>query len=321
MRTHRQGTPDSADTTGPAGDTLVFVGDAGAARTTLEALRFVPPLRVKHVARPARADPGEGTTTLLYLLGRCAALPDTPAIAGWLDRLAVTDGPPAALVLPRTESGWCALAAHPQCCGLLTAQPALDVTEMERVVTAARRTQVRRWRRGHTPAGRLAWNFSTAEAAEGERIWLLLASVLADLRGLDEELPRLGMAFNEALTNAVEHGNLELTSSLKDEDDSMSRFCAERGRRLANPRYAARRVRVELQIREEYLQIRLRNQGPGFRPSIAARAHLDRPLRPHPYGLGLRMIEGLVDEVEIAPDGRGITLRSNLAPHPRRRAA
>jgi anti-sigma regulatory factor (Ser/Thr protein kinase) len=204
---------------------------------------------------------------------------------------------------------------------LLTAQPALDVTEMERVVTAARRTQVRRWRRGHTPAGRLAWNFSTAEAAEGERIWLLLASVLADLRGLDEELPRLGMAFNEALTNAVEHGNLELTSSLKDEDDSMSRFCAERGRRLANPRYAARRVRVELQIREEYLQIRLRNQGPGFRPSIAARAHLDRPLRPHPYGLGLRMIEGLVDEVEIAPDGRGITLRSNLAPHPRRRAA
>jgi anti-sigma regulatory factor (Ser/Thr protein kinase) len=321
MRARRQGNPDSGDVAGPVSDTLVVVGDAGAAWTTLEALRFVPPLRVEHVARPTWPDPRDGETPLLYLLGRCSALPDTPAIAGWFDRLAVTDSPPAALVLPRTESGWCALAAHPQCCGLLTAQPALDVTEVERVLTAARRAQVRRWRRGRAPTGRLAWSFSTADADDGERIWLLLASVLADLRGLDEELPRLGMAFTEALTNAIEHGNLELASSLKDEDDSMNRFYAERRRRLADPRYAARRVRVELQIRPDYLQIRLRNQGPGFRPADAARARFDLPHRLHPYGLGLRMIEGLVDEVEIAPDGRGITLRSHFSPRPHRRAA
>jgi anti-sigma regulatory factor (Ser/Thr protein kinase) len=321
MRRRGQDNPDSADTAGPAGDTLVVVGDVGAAWTTLEALRFVPPLRVEHVARPAWPDPGDGETPLLYLLGRCAALPDTPAIAGWLDRLVFTNNPPAALVLPRTESGWCALAAHPQCCGLLTAQPTLDITEVERVVTAARRAHVRRWRRGRAPTGRLAWSFSTADAADGERIWLLLTSVLADLRGMNEELPRLGMAFTEALTNAVEHGNLELASSLKDEGDGMRRFYAERGRRLADPRYAARRVRVELQIREEYLQIRLRNQGPGFRPADTTRARFDLACRPHPYGLGLRMIEGLVDEVEIAPDGRGITIRSNLSPRPHRRAA
>jgi anti-sigma regulatory factor (Ser/Thr protein kinase) len=129
------------------------------------------------------------------------------------------------------------------------------------------------------------------------------------------------MAFTEALTNAVEHGNLELASSIKDESDGMRRFYTERRRRLADPHYAARRVRVELQIREEYLQIRLRNQGPGFRPADTARDPFDLRPRPRPYGLGLRMIEGLVDEVEIAPDGRGITLRSNLAPCPRRRAA
>jgi anti-sigma regulatory factor (Ser/Thr protein kinase) len=321
MRTRRHGHPDSADTAGPVSDTLVVVGDAGEAWTTMEALRFVPPLRVERVARPAWPDPSNAETPLLYLLGRCAALPDTPAITGWLDRLAITDSPPAALVLPRTESGWCALAAHPQCCGLLSTQPTLDVTEVERVVTAARRAQVRRWRRGRAPTGRLAWNFSTAEAADGERVWLLLASVLADLRGLDEELPRLGMAFTEALTNAVEHGNLELASSLKDEDDSMGRFYAERGRRLADPHYAARRVRVELQIRKEYLEIRLRNQGPGFRPADAVRGRFELPHRLHPYGLGLRMIEGLVDEVEIAPDGRGMTLRSDLSPSAHRRAA
>lgn len=321
MHTRKQGNPGPVNSGRPAIDTLVVVGGPEESWNSLEALRFVPPLRVQRVTRPAWPDLGGDERPLLYLLGRCAALPDTPAIGRWLDRLASTDSPPAALVLPRTEPGWCALASHPQCCGLLTAQPALDATEVERVVTAARRSEVRRWRRGRAPTGRLAWSFSTSEAADGERIWFLLASVLADLRGIDEDLPRLGMAFTEALTNAVEHGNLELASSLKDEDDSMSGFYAERGRRLADPRYAARRVRVELQLRDEYLQIRLRNQGPGFRALDATRARFDLPHRLHPYGLGLRMIEGLVDEVEIAPDGRGITLRSNLSPHPHRRAA
>jgi anti-sigma regulatory factor (Ser/Thr protein kinase) len=321
MTTRRSCDQAPAETIEPVADTLVIIGDTGTAGNALESLRFVPPLRVRRVARPARPDSTSPDAPLLFLVGRCAALPDTPGIAGWLDRLAATDGPPVALLLPRSEPGWCALATHPQCCGLLSTQPGIDATEVERVVTAARRTQVRRWRRGQSPTGRLAWNFSTLDAANAERAWLLLASVLADLRGLDEELPRLEMAFTEALTNAVEHGNLELPSSLKDEEAGMSRFYAERMARLADPRFARRRVRVELQIREEYLQIRLRNQGPGFRLADDARATADPSPRVHPYGLGLRMIEGLVDEVEIAPDGRGITLRSNLAPRPHRRAA
>ena len=239
MRRRRQGNPDSGKPEGPPTDTLVVVGEADAAWAALSTFRFVPPRRVEHVARPAWPDPSQEERPLLYLLGRSAALPDTPAIARWLDRLALANSPPVALVLPRTESGWCGLASHPQCCGLLDAQPALDATEVERVITAARRFQVRRWRRGCSPTGRLAWSFSTADAADGERIWLLLSSVLADLRGLDEDLPRLGMAFTEALTNAIEHGNLELASSLKDDDDCMIRFYAERERRLADPRYAA----------------------------------------------------------------------------------
>jgi anti-sigma regulatory factor (Ser/Thr protein kinase) len=316
----RHGDPDSADVTERVSNTLVVIGDIGPAGRALDAFRFVPPLRVERAAQPVRPNSGNGQMPLLFLLGRCAALPDTPAITGWLDRLVVADGPPAALLLPRSESGWCALAAHPQCCGLLTTEPALDAAEVERIVTAARRAQAHRWRRGRAPTGRLAWNFSTIEAADAERAWLLLASVLADLRGLEEELPRLGMAFTEALTNAIEHGNLELPSSLKD-GGGMSRFFAERSRRLADPRYAARRVRVELKIRPECLQISLRNEGPGFRPAEATRACLGPPPRKHPYGLGLRMIEGLVDQVEIAPDGRGIILRSRLSPLPRRQAA
>lgn len=321
MSRRRLDDPAPAETAGPAADALVVIGDAGATGAILNALHFVPPLRIEQATRPARPDPDSGTTTLLFLLGDCAALPDTPAIAGWLDRLVTTNGPPAALLLPRGEPGWCSLAAHPHCCGLLTTRPVLDVTEVERIVTAARRAHARRWRRGRAPTGRMAWNFSTSEAADVERVWLLLASVLADLRGLDEELPRLGMAFTEALTNAVEHGNLELPSSLKDEDDAMAGFFAERARRLTDPRLGARRVRVELQIHPQYLRIRLRNQGPGFGPRDTARTRLDLRAREHPYGLGLRMIEGLVDDVEIAPDGRGITLTSMLSPLPHRRAA
>jgi anti-sigma regulatory factor (Ser/Thr protein kinase) len=321
MNEHRPHDASPGKSAGPAADTLVVIGDAGAVGTALEALRFLPPLRVERVPQPARPDLRGGPATLLLLLGGCAALPDTPAISGWLDRLAADDGPPTALLLPRTERGWCALASHPQCCGLLSTQPRVDAGDVERVVTAARRAHARRWRRGQAPTGRLAWSFTTSEAADVERAWLLLTSVLADLRGIEEELDRLGMAFAEALTNAVDHGNLELPSSLKDEDDGMARFFAERARRLADPRLAARRVRMELQVHPQYLRIRLRNQGPGFRPRDAAGMPCALPAREHPYGLGLRMIEGLVDDVEIAPDGRGITLTSMLSPLPRRRAA
>ncbi len=312
---------DSAPGEELAENTLVVVGDAGDVSHALQALGFVPPLQVLHAPDPLCPDPSHPDSPLLLLLGPCAALPDGPAISAWMDRLRAAGGPPVALLVPRTEREWCAVASHPQCCGLLATQPSPDVGEVERIVTAARRFRARRRRLSHAVGGHLAWDFSTPEAADSEQVWLLLASILSDLRGMDEELPRLGMAFTEALTNAVEHGNLELASTLKDVDDDSDRFFAERRRRLADPRYAERRIRVELQMDPDCLQIRVRNQGPGFRPTD--RDGAERNSRPElrPYGLGLRMIRGLVDEAEIARDGREITLRCQLSPDSGRRAA
>src|SRR5882724_9378872 len=55
---------------------------------------------------------------------------------------------------------------------------------------------------------------------------------------------KLVLALHEALTNAVVHGNLEMTSELKErDDDAFARVLAER---TADPHYSARHVVIDV---------------------------------------------------------------------------
>ncbi len=298
-------------------DQIVLVGGPAGARRALEALGYVPPLRIRQVTTPPV--PGKDhPEPLVYILGPTDGLATAEAINAWLDRLADGGGAPVALLVPRSGFAWCAAGSHPQCCGFLPLESEVRAEDAERILQAARR----HWHRRGGPAAvrraRLRWNLSTPEAADSERIWLLVESVLTGLVGPSPDLPRVGMAFSEALTNAVEHGNLDLGSTLKDgQPGGMLRFFEERARRLALPFYARRRIHLAVSIRGARVRIRLRNDGIGFDPSELAGSSPDPRSVEAPCGLGLTMIESLVDHAAISPDGRSITLSHRL----RRRAA
>lgn len=292
-------------------DLIVLVGGPERVRKAVGGLLFVPPLRVQAVVTPP--DPlTTRTEPLLYLVGQCEALARPGALLAWLDRLAEVEGAPAALLLPRTGQSWCGATAHPQFCGLLPSDPDLAVEDMERVLHSARRVSSRRWGRRVTRSGRFHFSLPTSEAADTERVWLLVETVLTGLLGPLPELARVGMAFSEVLTNSVEHGNLELGSGLKDEPpDGMLRFFEERARRLRDPRYRRRRVQVQVALRGSQLKIRVRNEGASF--DFAAMQTPDRPgLGSSPYGLGLAMIRSLVDGIGVSEEGRCLTLTHRL---------
>lgn len=73
------------------------------------------------------------------------------------------------------------------------------------------------------------------------------------------------LALEEALVNSVEHGNLELESSLRPGDSLQEdRYEAEREKRLADPAYGDRLIRLRLEIAEEKAVLTIEDEGKGF---------------------------------------------------------
>ena len=133
-----------------------------------------------------------------------------------------------------------------------------------------------------------------------------LQKSLADVGFTHEaELIRIGMALNEALNNAVEHGNLELDSALKESGgDAYDRLKAQRIRQAP---YCSRRVRVTQRVAGDEVVFIVRDDGTGFDPS-----RLPDPTDPENLmkagGRGMLLIRTFMDEVHFNEDGNEITM-------------
>jgi CheY-like chemotaxis protein/anti-sigma regulatory factor (Ser/Thr protein kinase) len=116
---------------------------------------------------------------------------------------------------------------------------------------------------------------------------------------------RLGMAVDEALVNAIYHGNLEVDSQLKQEDDSVFYDLAEQ--RSREKPFAERRVFIDAQFSPEQVQIKIRDEGPGFDPHCVPDPtdpeNLDRIC-----GRGLLLIRTFMDDVIHNEIGNQISL-------------
>lgn len=121
----------------------------------------------------------------------------------------------------------------------------------------------------------------------------------------DTGLIRVTIALREALLNAMEHGNLELNSTLREEDtDGYHRLAAQR--RNEKP-YSDRRVFVASRESEAEAMYIIRDEGPGFDPSKLPDptdpANLERPC-----GRGMLLIRTFMSEVKYNDRGNEIIL-------------
>jgi CheY-like chemotaxis protein/anti-sigma regulatory factor (Ser/Thr protein kinase) len=119
------------------------------------------------------------------------------------------------------------------------------------------------------------------------------------------DLIRVGTALHEAFVNAIEHGNLELDSDLRNDPDGAYQRLADQ-RRNALP-YSNRLVHVQARLTGEEAAITLTDEGPGFDPS-----RLPDPTDPENIGKisgrGLLLIRTFMDEVRFNETGNEITL-------------
>ena len=116
---------------------------------------------------------------------------------------------------------------------------------------------------------------------------------------------RITMALREAVANAIDHGNLELDSAMRDEDGS---GYSELGRlRTQQEPWMNRQVTITACVTPDRVRYTIIDQGPGFDPSsLPDPLDPDNLLRAH--GRGLMLIRSFMDEVTHNESGNAITM-------------
>lgn len=131
----------------------------------------------------------------------------------------------------------------------------------------------------------------------------------------EADLIRVGTALHEAFINAIEHGNLELASDLRDQPDGAYQIAGEK-RRQESP-YCDRQVYVTAHLSRDQAEITIRDEGPGFDPG-----RLPDPTEPENIGKisgrGLLLIRTFMDEVYFNETGNKITLIKRRSSEPKR---
>lgn len=121
---------------------------------------------------------------------------------------------------------------------------------------------------------------------------------------------RVGVALEEALLNALYHGNLEITSD--ELRESRSRLVATGGadvvqQRAAKPPYRDRHIHVHVSLSAHEAKFVIRDEGPGFNPAEVPDptdpANLERE-----SGRGLLLMRSFMDEVQYNSAGNEVTL-------------
>lgn len=126
---------------------------------------------------------------------------------------------------------------------------------------------------------------------------------------------QLGMAIGEALINAMHHGNLEVSSSCRDLEDTSAYYQMIKARR-EQPPFCDRRVNVQVQFNQECVSVSVTDEGQGFNP-LAVADPRDPENLTKLHGRGLLLIRSFMDDVFHNDCGNQITMVKHRESPPR----
>jgi CheY-like chemotaxis protein len=129
--------------------------------------------------------------------------------------------------------------------------------------------------------------------------------------GDETERLRVGVALEEALTNAYYHGNLELGAARSTADRQACEQLARQ--RLDEAPYRDRRIRVSARISRTEAVFVIRDEGSGFDVSRLPTG-ADLPDDDHGAGRGVILMRSIMDEVIYNAAGNEVTLIKRRAP-------
>ncbi len=122
---------------------------------------------------------------------------------------------------------------------------------------------------------------------------------------------QIAVALDEAMTNGILHGNLEVSSDLRQGDGNAFHDCVQK-RQNQKP-YSDRILRARGTFQAGEARYWIRDEGPGFNPAEVGDPTQGSNLH-KPYGRGLFLIRAFMDEVEFNDQGNEITLIKRTPP-------
>ena len=122
----------------------------------------------------------------------------------------------------------------------------------------------------------------------------------------DRDRLQIGMAIEEAITNAMHHGNLAISSDLRQGPDER-RYYAEIASRKSQPQFFNRKVRVEAEFSDAHICIQISDEGAGFDPTQVPDPRNKENLR-RTAGRGLFLIRTFMSQVVHNATGNQITM-------------
>ena len=130
---------------------------------------------------------------------------------------------------------------------------------------------------------------------------------LIELELFDEgERMQIAMALDESLLNAIVHGNLEVSSELRQCEDGEP-YCEMIQQRKRELPYKDRRVHVSVKATRQSVTFTIRDDGPGFNAGALLDPTAAENLE-NAGGRGLLLINAFMDEVSHNETGNEITM-------------
>ena len=118
---------------------------------------------------------------------------------------------------------------------------------------------------------------------------------------------KLLIALHEAISNAIIHGNLELSSDLKEQGDSA--FAEALAQRASDPTLAGRKVDIVIDFDGSVYRWVITDQGRGFDvEKVLARCLSDDPEVMLASGRGILMMKSFLDDVRFEMNGRRVIM-------------
>jgi CheY-like chemotaxis protein len=131
--------------------------------------------------------------------------------------------------------------------------------------------------------------------------------------GSEGDRTQIGMAIMEALSNAMIHGNLEVSSELR--KDSRQKYNDAIENRRSETPYSERRVECVAHESSGDVEYLVKDEGPGFDPSILPDPTNAENLL-NVSGRGIMLMRTFMDEVTFNERGNGVIMKKSQAAVP-----
>ena len=157
------------------------------------------------------------------------------------------------------------------------------------------------------PVAERAALYACRTILRSSRRWSCISRTSVVALGLcgESDRIRMGVGLGEALANAMFHGNLELSSSLRETDANAYHRLAQERRRQSP--YQERHTEVQVRMSPGKAEFVIRDQGKGFNP-----ASLPDPTDPANLdkitGRGILLMRSFMDEVSFNDKGNEVTM-------------